>query len=117
MIPQRHSPIQSLQSRRTGPIRTPRHAIREPALQNPKPLTQTFPLSSAAKHAETPPQRSALVRSNGNNVPIPTPDRNTSDPPEKHYWQRIKAMNEAFSEAVGRSIAGLKTLRTPHVRG
>jgi hypothetical protein len=47
-----------------------------------------------------------LVRSNGDNVPIATPDRNPGEPPETHYWERIKAMNEAFSEAVARSIEG-----------
>ena len=48
----------------------------------------------------------ALVRSNGDNVPIATPERNPAEPPEKHYWQRIRAMNQAFSEAVSRSIEG-----------
>jgi hypothetical protein len=99
-------PVQSMPTRNTGPMRTPRHSIRESPqprtqlLQTPQPQLPTKPM-------ETPQQfGGALVRSNGDNVPIVTPDRNPSDPPEKHYWQRIKAMNEAFSEAVGRSIEG-----------
>lgn len=91
-------------------MRTPRHSVREPApstfqttpFQTPQQLA---PQVQPARTMETPSQR-ALVKSNGDNVPIATPDRNPSDPPEKHYWQRIKAMNEAFHEAVGRSIEG-----------
>ena len=106
MASQKPPPVQSTPTRKTGAVRTPRRSGREPALQ---PRTQIFqtPPQQLTKPMETPQQRSgALVRSNGDNVPIATPDRNPSEPPEKHYWQRIKAMNEAFSEAVARSIEG-----------
>jgi hypothetical protein len=57
---------------------------------------------SAAK-INTPGQ-GYLTRSNGDSVPIATP-QNKAEAPEKTYWQRIKAMNEAFHESVGRSLA------------
>jgi hypothetical protein len=79
------------------------------SFQNPSPPNPTFKATPQAPPTTTSretPARRAIIRSNGDNVPIATPDRNPSDPPEKHYWQRIKAMNEAFHEAVGRSIEG-----------
>ena len=103
MAQQKPPLVQSTPTRSTGPMRTPRHSGREA----PQSRTQIVQTPQPTKPLETPQQHSgALVRSYGDNVPIATPDRNPSDPPEKHYWQRIKAMNEAFSEAVGRSIEG-----------
>ena len=118
MATQKPPPSNLPPPRTGGPIRTPRHSIRDqPLPQTPQPQPSTFrpppqqqhhvqkPLDTPAM--ETPVQRTAaLVRSNGDNVPIATPDRNPAEPPEKHYWQRIKAMNQAFSEAVVRSIDG-----------